>query len=179
MENGSKFINLTGIAFPVYKLGKQTPSVIDGVSFYMYNIEGIHKVFILDDKTIPYDSLAKRRLKLLSDGVKLKRINKAIFFLGDFIKLATKNDWFIDSKGKLFQYEKTTRVPLIFKKITKLIPIKTGGLIVEVSGVGTRFKTLYTTDYIPTFAGLLKISETTYILYGLYDKQYKNTTRKI
>lgn len=168
------------VNFPVYKLGSK-PYIIDNVCFYIYfkseNLVPIIK--IVDDKNIPEETLAKRRLKLLNESVDLKKINQAIFFLGDFIKLAKKHVWFIDSSGSVFEYEKNTVVPLVFKKITKLLPVKSGGLIVEVEGVPSRFKSLHIPNYYPKYAGLLEISKNSYILYGLFETQHKNTRRKV
>jgi hypothetical protein len=133
---------------------------------------------IIDDKNLPGATLALRRLNLAANGIKLKKLGRATFFLADFIKLARKTTWFIDSAGNVFQYKKDLNVKLTFKKIKQIIPISSGGAIVEVEGIPTRFKTLYMPDVENTYAGLLQHGMG-YILYGTYTEKYKDTRRMI
>jgi len=174
-----KPISLTEISFPVYKLDKLKPAEESGVVFYVKN----DSIYIVDDKSIPKETLGGRRLQLQSQNFEEKKFNiyklkQAIFFLGDFIKVAVSNQWFIDSKGNIFTYTKTKSVPLIFKRITQILPIKTGGAILEIEDMSTRYKCLYK----PTnekYAGLLQLSPREFILYGVYNELHKNTVRKI
>ena len=177
-------ISFQDIEFPIYIVGNSRPSTEDGVSYFIkyYKNEDTQEekqnISILDDTNAPYDSLAKRRLYLLGQGVRLKDLGKAIFFPGDLVKLATPTVWFIDSKGKLFQYRKVAKARLKFHKITKIIRIPTGGAILEVEGISSRFKTLYTPTPDITYAGLLHLGNSL-ILYGVYDQKYDNTWRSI
>lgn len=173
-------ILLRDIAFPVYVLTSGKPQTDDGVSFYIRQIDGQDTISVLDDKSIEGDSLALRRLSLLSmadEGlVKLSKLNKAIFFLGDFIKLATSTTWFIDSKGTVFNHKKTKMAILTSHEITKTLKI-VGGWVVEAKGVPCRFKTLYL-EPEATHAGVMLL-DSGYILYGLYDKPFKKTWRRV
>jgi len=99
---------LKDIAYPVFKLGLIKPETMDKVVFYLYQYESednetIAKLKIVDDLNIDKDSLALRRLKLKSEGANLFKINKAVYFIGDLIKIATPHTWFIDSNGKIFK----------------------------------------------------------------------------
>lgn len=138
----------------------------------------IHTFHIIDDRNIDKPTLAERRLVLMKNGAKLYNIKHAIFFIGDLIKLASVGSWFIDNNGRYFQYKKQEFAKLIFKKIVKVIPINTGGSILEVDGIPSRFKTLYAPMPHETWAGVLKLGKK-FILYGLYDQQYDNTIRKL
>jgi hypothetical protein len=176
-------VGFSDISFPVFRLGKEAPIIEEGVSFYLLgrdtkysDAEYIMK--IIDDKNRPEESFALRRLAMKNEGVNLHSLNKAIFFLSDLVKLAKGNTWFIDKNGQLFEYTKTQRVKLIFKKITKVTAIMTGGAIIEVQGIPSRFKTLYAPTHEMTHAGLLVVGNT-HILYGLYDQEYAATTRVI
>lgn len=176
-------MRLSDIQFPVFKLGADAPIIHDGISFYMRVKEHDDRApedvyLIVDDKNIPGDSLARRRLHLRKNNENLYNLNKAIFFLADMLKLTKGTTWFIDSTGYIFEYRKTKRVPLVFKKINKIIPIPTGGVIVQVDGIASRFKALFMPTIECKYAGLLKIGKG-YILYGLYDKLYDNTVRMI
>ena len=176
-------VNLADIRFPVYQLGTDKPESLDNVLFYLFianagTEDEVIKITIIDDKNVPGDSLATRRLQLATQDRKLHPLKKAVFFLPDFLKVAKKSTWFIDSNGVLFQYTKQKRVPLVFRKISKIINMSTGGSIVEVQGVPGRFKTLFTAPKTATWAGLLVMGNGT-VLYGLYDNEYRATTRQV
>lgn len=176
-------MKLSDIKFPVYKLGVAEPLFEKGVYFYLYgkntdNSDATYKLNILDDTNMPGESLAMRRLQLKKLDRPLHKLNKAIFFLGDFIKVANSSTWFIDTVGTVFQYTKSNRVKLIYREIDSIMPLKTGGAIISVKGVDARFKCLFAPTNNPTHAGLLVLKDS-YILYGLYDKYYDPSYRII
>jgi len=171
------------ITYPVFRLGTEKPSFEEGVIFYLRqykdeNNQVTNRLTIIDDTTLPEETLAKRRLYLLNKDVKLKSIGRAVFFLGDLIKLAHRNVWFIDSKGKVFQYKKATIAKLLYKKITLMHAIASGGAILEVEGINHRFKCLYTPEEDDYYAGVLKHGNT-YILYGVYKEKHKDSWRMV
>lgn len=134
--------------------------------------------YIVDDSTIAAPTLAKRRLVLLSQGIRLKPIGRAVFFLGDLIKVATSTTWFIDSAGAVFKYKKSSRAKLTFKKIKKQQNIPTGGAILELEGIPSRFKCLFAPRDHEIYAGVLQMG-LGYILYGVYDTKYDDTWRMV
>lgn len=178
-------LSLAQIAYPVFKLGANKPNTEKGVSFYYYEREDdegniLPKLFILDDKNLPQESLSLRRMQLAIQDVPLFKISRAIFFLGDLIKLAAPKVWFIDSNGKVFNYNKTTRAKLKFYKIARLLPINSGGAIVEAEGISTRFKSLYLppVELALNYVGLLHFGKSL-VLYGFYDDKYDDTWRMV
>lgn len=176
-------MKLSDISFPVYKLGKRKPMSEEGLVYYLNRMEKedgtlVYIPSIIDDLNIKEASLARRRLKLLEKGEKLFKLKYAIFFISDMLKFTKGATWFIDSKGKTFEYIKKRRVPLIFKKIKKIIPNNVGGVIIEVHDIPYRFKSLFRPSIEQKFVGLLIVSGG-YILYGFYDKLYSKTTRMI
>lgn len=171
-------IQLSNIRFPVYFIGKNKPLVVENKIFFAYTDGEKDVVQLLDDKSVAGNSLAWRRLQLKNSGVILAKLKHAVFFISDLVKLSKAGTWFIDSDGTLFEYRKTKRVPLVFKPISQVIPIKTGGSIVEVQGIGTRFKTLHAPKGTEKWVGLLLIG-TGYLLYGLYDTKQEDTVRMI
>lgn len=178
-------MNLTDITFPVYNItGFQPPETVAGISFtYTESFnedtgEAKSRVRILDDKNIAESTLGKRRLKLLMKKVTLHRLNRGIFFIGDFIKLANPRKFFIDSSGKIFQYKKETRAKLEYKDITNVIPLKAGGALLEVKGIPYRMKCLFAPKETETIAGVLKLPKA-YILYGLYTEKHEPSWRRI
>jgi hypothetical protein len=176
-------MKLNEISFPIYKLGKRKPIIEEGVTFYLNKTEKedgtlVYFPAIIDDTNIEGNSLARRRLKLLVKGEKLFKLRYAIFFISDMLKFTKGATWFIDSAGKSFEYIKTKRVPLVFKKIKEVIPIKSGGVVIEIQNIPYRFKSLFKPLLEQKYAGLLYVDQG-YILYGFYDKLYDKTTRMI
>mgnify|MGYP000476509859 CR=1 FL=1 len=175
-------MEISDIAFPVYKLGQHKPFEMDGIVFYInkYEKDGKEVTTIIDDKNVLGESLAKRRLSLLKQKVPLFKLRVSIYFLSDLIKLAkSSKQWFIDSRGRPFQYKKNRFVNLTFKKIKEVYPITTGGSIIVVDSIEQRFKTMYkvTPDY--KYAGLLELNSKSYLLYGIYLEKPNDTKRKI
>lgn len=164
------------VSWPVYKLGKVPPSKDGQVLYYSYKKEDIVHIEVLDDREIPQPTLSLRRIQLMGK-VELHKLNQAIFFLGDLVKIAKKGIWFIDSVGKVFEYTKTTRAKLVYKEITKVIR-GVGETIIEVKGSPIRFKSLYPPTAEEKYAGLL-VLKSSYILYGYYKEPLKPTSRKI
>ena len=171
------------IQFPIYHLGEEKPVVDGDKMYYQYavsSVEGddVDKTLVLDDKSQPGLTLAMRRLQLKNQGVALAKLKYAIFFIGDMLKMCKGTTWFIDTEGTVFEYRKTKKVPLVFRPIVQILPIKTGGAIVEVQGVGTRFKTLHAPKGTEKWAGVLLVG-VAYVLYGLYDEKLEDTSRMV
>jgi hypothetical protein len=173
-------MNLSEISFPVFKLRKQRPEVEDGAVYYEgVNQEGEPYQSLVDDTRLPQETLGRRRLMLALQEKPLAKLSAAIYFLGDLIKVGTAGVWFIDNSGKLFEYKKQRVAKLTFHKIERLIPISSGGLIVLVMGIPTRFKTLFNPPAFNfKYAGILELSSKAFILYGLYEEKPEDTWRK-
>jgi hypothetical protein len=175
--------NFARIQFPIYHLGEEKPLQEGDRLYYQYALHEMDgtvedKIQVLDDKSQPGHSLAMRRLQLKNQGVVLSKLKYAIFFIGDMLKMCKGTTWFIDTEGTVFEYRKTKKVPLVFRPISQILPIKTGGAVIEVQGVGTRFKTLHAPKGTEKWAGVLLVG-VAYILYGLYDEKLEDTTRMV
>lgn len=176
-------IALSNIQFPVFIIGSTEP-IIDGPVSYLLSgtdtkySDAQYKISVIDDKDVEGDTLAMRRLRLRAQGVTLKKLTKAVFFLSDFIKIAKSKIWFIDALGTIFKYVKTKTVPLMYKKVKSIHKMPQGGAIVEIEGIPSRFKTLFVPSSTLEWAGVLKDGPT-FIFYGLYDKKYKDSVRRI
>ena len=185
MESLKNTINLTEIRYPVFKLPKSASPIVEGPLTFVYSAqydeeaeEYYDNIRIVDDKRIPGDSLSRRRLILLDSGKILQKISKAIFFLGDLVKSADRNDHFIDSNGRLFQYKKTTRAKLTFHKVTNVIPIPTGGALLDIKDIPSRMKVLFAPEKQDIYAGILHMGLAN-ILYGIYEQPYKSSWRMV
>lgn len=178
-------MDLSTINWPVFKLGEHRPHCEDGVVFYSKEYVDLQTgevrqgLRVVDDKSIPGNSLGMRRLKLkFQEEVKLFPIRTAVYYLQDLIKLAKQTSWFIDSQGAVFQYRKSTRAKLTFHKIKKILPVEGMGCIIEVEGIPQRFKCLYHPKPEQAYAGVLRWG-LGYILYGFYHEQLKPSYRKV
>lgn len=177
-------MNLTQIAWPVFRLGEHKPHNVEGLVFYSKeyqdkdNKEEKLGFRIIDDKNVSGSNLGLRRLKLQQDGLKLFKIKTAIYFLQDLIKLSKQTTWWIDSQGTVFQYKKSTRAKLICKRIKKILPAQVTGCIVEIEGLSQRFKAIYHPKNGEMYVGLLQWG-LGYLLYGFYKKPFKNTYRLV
>ncbi len=176
-------MKLSDIVYPVFKLKNERPIVEDGVIFY-YREQGeegniTQHIRIVDDKNLSGSTLSRRRLQLTVSDEKLYKLHQAIFFLGDLIKVAENNPWFIDSEGKIFQYSKTEFCQVECFPVEKIIPIPSGGSIVELRGVPNRFKTLHTHTYEFKYGLVLTRKDRARILYGLCNEHQPTRRKKI
>jgi len=171
-------MQLIEIAWPVYSLGTRTP-IREGNVLLFSTVSKDNKVSleIIDDTSVPGNTLALRRLNLMGNNIKLCKIRYALFFLGDLVKIAKPNHWFIDTSGKVFQYKKDRRAKLFFKKITNITK-GIGNVFIEVQGHEARYTCLYPPEPEQKYAGLLFFNGV-YILYGFYTEQHKATYRRV
>lgn len=147
-------------------------------SFYPDTNEYKCIVRILDDKTLPDKTLSRRRLKIQETGVTMQPLSKAVFMLGDFIRLAKSHTWWIDSNGKVFNYRKTQFAKLTCHKILRVIPGKATGAVLEVEGIAQRFKSLFIPDKRQKYALVLHMGMMT-IFYGTSEEYQPPTRRKV
>lgn len=172
-------LSLKDLQFPIYLIGRDPIVEEDGLIYKeLYKINGEPDFLFIDDTSVEGDTLAKRRMQMGSKGVKLVKLNTAIFFVVDLVKY-TKGTGikFIDSLGTIFTYTKSKFYKLECRKIKNIRAIDTGGALIEVEGIHSRFKTLH----MPTsekYAGVL-VDGMSYILYGIFDTEFKATRRKV
>ncbi len=174
-------MRLSEISFPVYKLAPRLPSVVGSLVFYATRKKDSYKIEIIDDTSLE-GSFGQRRTKLLYKALegelKLFKINTAVYFLGDLIKLATPDMYFLDSAGKIFKYTKSRSVPLVYKKIVNITKV-IGASLIEVEGINSRFMCLFPPMDNQKYAAIIKESLGSYILYGFSEEWQKDTVRKI
>lgn len=95
-------MNLTDIRFPVFKLLNKPPEwkndmlVYENTYMHVDTANEYTHTKIIDAK-VPGETLSRRRLYLEGKGFPLYNLKTAAFFLHDFIKLAGKGYYFIDS----------------------------------------------------------------------------------
>ena len=174
---------LEKLTFPVFLIGKEEPIFENGISYFYYikvvkEGDDVEKMLVVDNKNVPGDTLSRRRLWMKNKGIALKKLKRAIFYFHDLVKACKGSTWFIDSKGLIFKYKKTTRLPIEYKKIKKVIHSSPGVVILEVEGVPTRFKILYAPNPTMKYAGVLRMGMG-YVLYGFFEKPLPSTWKMI
>lgn len=177
-------MNLQEISWPVFRLGERQP-LIDGDIIYYIN-ESVNtdtniiktRVRFVDDKSIDKPSVGARRLVMKKQGAPMFTITKAVYFIGDLIKLSKTTTWFIDNAGHTFQYKKAMRAKLTCHKVRQVLPAKGMGAVVELEGVPSRFKILYAPSASQGYAGILHLGLGN-IIYGFYEEPFKATTRAV
>lgn len=163
-------MNLKKVSFPVFPINKPITKIGTATVF----INNKDEYEYVDDTSQPYATLGLRRLHITH---KLMPLGQALYFFKDIIKLNL--DKFIDSKGQIFEYKRNKFVPLVFKEITKIISIRTGGVLLEIDGELPRYKLMYAPNQDEKYIGLLELSPKSYIIYGLYTEKHSNTRRKV
>lgn len=119
---------LRSIKFPVYPIPNQGKIVTENrlVKYVTkYNTE-----FIVDDLSIDNPRFLIRRIIIKDSGGKLLPLKRSILTLGNFILYSKLYKQFIDSNGKIFKYKKVKYVPISLEKITKVVPYKSGSLLI-------------------------------------------------
>jgi len=177
-------IQLQEISWPVFRLGEQEPKIEGEVIYYASNyvteddeVTAKFSFKIVDDKSVDKPTLGQRRL-VISETTKLFKINTAIYFLAELIKLAKSTTWFIDSVGKLFKLKKTTRAKLKNFKLKQVLPANGIGCVVEVEGLVTRFKSLIQPKLEEKYVVLLHFNKV-YLFYGFSETPVKETWRLV
>jgi hypothetical protein len=168
--------------WPIYQLQLEAPQSSGNILFYETAYtkgeeDVVYDRRYLDDKNEPGKTLGQRRLQLANKGYKLRQLSKAIFTIQDLLKVHKSRYWYIDTAGNLFQYDKQEYYTLTCHKIKDVIPIATGGSLVEVVGCNQRFKTLHniTTE---KYCGILH-KGMLQIFYGACEEQFNKTRRMI
>lgn len=178
-------MKLSEISFPVFRLNTQKPSVEEGVLYYMtesFNkdtAEFKSRIRIVDDTTLPFETLSRRRLQLKAAGAPVYPLKRAVFYLADLVKLSSQKHWWIDSAGKIFQYIKTGRAKLTSHKIAKILPLKGMGYVIDIEGISQRFKVLYKPAESYKYATIINGGINLRFLYGLTEEKHQDSWRVI
>lgn len=110
-------MQLTEIPYPIYKIRHYIRIYEDSNIVY---IETKNNTWILDNKNLPYKSYIQRRLNISENLYPLTRV---IFTPAQLIRDNSTNKLYITKDGKLIKYTKTIYVPLLYKRINKLIKL--------------------------------------------------------
>lgn len=161
-----RYKELEQLEFPVYRLPSDEIEIADGLVF----IEGR----LLDDRNMPGKTLGIRRLQ--TPYKKLFRLNKQVETVIGMMKQTSK--YFIDSKGRIFMYEKTVFCDLIYYKIKKVQQKEVCSLL-WLKGITSPFTILRPPEPGMLWAGILHFGGLPWKLYEYSETPLPKTVRKI
>lgn len=129
---------------------------------------------LVDDINMPGSSLGIRRVQTTYPD--LFPLKKAITALNGLLK--QKTQYFIDSNGTPFIYQKTKFMSLKYLKIEKVTQKDTASLI-TVQGVRSPFTVPRPPVYGYDWAGILHFNGLPWMLYEYSETKLKDTKRKV
>lgn len=157
--------NLSSIQFPVYLLPSSDWEVVDGLLL----MEGK----ILDDRNMLGATLGVRRLQT---EFALFPLPTLVWDIVGIIKQRT--NYFIDSAGMPFIYEKTKTVSLKYQKIVK-VERKGVASIIRLNGVKNALKVIRPPEPGMSWAGVLFLNNYPWVVYDFSEEKKKDTWRKV
>jgi len=152
------------VSFPIYPLQSDDWSFEDGLLRIGSEI--------LDDRNMPGDTLGIRRIQ--SPFKNLYPLKRQINDINGIVQNSFKT--YVDSKGRVFSYEKTVYTTLKYYKIQKVVR-KGAASVLWLHGVNFPFKIPRPPSDEMTYAGVLHLSNNPWILYE-YSETRKNPRRK-
>lgn len=156
---------ISEIKFPIYGITKKYRRLWNENNVLFIETES--GIYVIDNKNIPGKTLGTRRLRLKADKYRLKKI-----ILNAEQLLRSKYIHFIDSLGTLFEYKRTTMVPLKYHEVINST-IYENKIVLDLKGVSYRPVLRHKPDaYGIKYVGLLHTSM------GLIPYEYSTTYKK-
>ena len=160
------YSSIQAIEFPVYLLPHEDWSFSDGLMF----MEGL----VVDDRNMDGATIGVRRLQTTYPN--LWPLKRHVDTLQGVLKQSTK--CFIDTKGRPFIYEKTTKCTLAYLRIKKQ-ELRDDYCMLWLEGVSTPFSVPRPPETGMFFAGVLYFGGLPWVLYEYSETRKKKTWRKV
>lgn len=157
--------NLKEIKFPIFPLPSDNIEEMDGLVF-----EG---GFVVDDRNQEGDTLGKRRLQSPHTMLPLRRCYNEVAGL-----MRSKHKIFIDSAGRLFEYQKTKMMDVKSHKILKVLPKETY-TVVKLSNVNNPIIVGRPPSPGLEWASVLYLNRFPWLIYEFTEEREKTKKRKI
>lgn len=97
------------LKYPIYVINTKEVTRVDGL---LLDDNGL----IIDDKNVKKQTLGARRLGTSMPN-NLCKLNKSLSEFKDLLKIAKPSTVFIDFYGRVFRYEKTKSMPLVYYRV--------------------------------------------------------------
>lgn len=170
-------LNFWKIQFPIYPL-RAEPQLIDNILFTENN-KG--EYLVIDNKNMPGPSLGIRRiqhLKASRSDIVYRKLFILKYPIHDFISILRKSIFrFIDSSGKVYNYIKTTFVPLETYKIKSYQEFPEG-YVIHVSNLHCCFFSHRAPNLQEKYVQVLRMGRG-FLMYGFTTEHKKATRIKI
>lgn len=165
-------MHLKDIEFPVFAIGSYEKLWEENLILYLKS--GYDIIYKVDNKNLAGDTVGKRRLRI----PKNERYNFRGTFFTIYQMINSGKKVFIDNRGKVFRYNKSTKVDLIYREIKKIKRVEDEGYLIYANKVPVPIKVPVILFERQKYIGLLNYKGS-YILYELTDEQKADTWRKI
>jgi hypothetical protein len=153
--------NLKQVVFPVYVLPHGGWEYKDGLLF----IDGL----IVDDTKMPSDRLGIRRIQCGRSKDELFRLRKCVYDVEEFVRGKTVKH-LIDSRGVVYEYEKTISIPLICHQVLR-VERKEVASLVWLKGVNHPFTIKRPPIVDVAWARVLYLNNVPWLLYDYVAEQ--------
>lgn len=160
--------SLKRIKFPIYPIDIDEVSLQDGILFYKGDK-------VLDDTNMKGETLGARRLQSPFND-RLYPLRKGIANIVGLSK--NKYKYYIDSEGKLFEYEKTVFCQIKYLRIVKVERKGTASLL-YVDGIPRPFTIPRPPEQGMHWAIVLHLKGLPWMLYGYSGTKEPDSIRKI
>ena len=172
-------VMLNEILFPIYKLGSYVEIKKNPIG-PIYIITK-YKRYILDDISIPEETLARRRLIIGSQKLKvpLYKFRGTLFFLRDMLK-EKSNTLFIDSTGKMLRYQKgSKRFKVVCEQVNTREKCPEGNLLVGICNFPGLVRVPYNSYNLTAKYASILYSDNGPMLYDLVEEYHEPYKRGI
>ena len=160
--------NLSKIAFPIYLLDSDDYSIVDSLVF----IEGK----VVDDRNMPGETLGIRRLQTSMQN--LYPLNKSIANIAGLLK-RPGNKHYIDTKGRIFTYEKTLYAKIVSKRIKKVVVKEKLGAVIHIESIPETFPVARPPEQDLVWASIIYIGNFPWLVYEFSAEKQKDRRLKI
>jgi len=160
------FNSYRNITFPVYRLPNDNWDYIDGLLFLDNKV--------LDDRNMPGKTLGVRRIQSPQKNHFPLKIMLTNFV--QVIKYGQGN--YIDSNGRIFFYEKSKFLPLIYNRINR-VEKKTTASLLWVKDINFPFTIPQPPEELTTYAGVLYYKNLPWLLYDYSITKLKPKRKKV
>lgn len=173
-------ITLAKIKWPVYPISPNA-EFLDYNGLKLARNSGDAEFKVLDAPSIEADTLGMRRLLYASapsiENYSLYKLSVPIYRYADIFMFIDRYDTYIDSKGVVFKYTRSTYVPLKYHKIKGFTELDVGALV-HIPFIHTPFYINRPPSIDDQYAGILHIGRG-YVLHSIEKEKLKDTRRMI
>lgn len=162
------FNNLKNVAFPVFGLATDEFVYRDGLLMHEHTLK------VLDDKNQPGDTLGLRRLQ---SPHKLYKLSRSFPDFGALL-FNDRKPFYIDNRGRAFEYQKTFYTKIKYLKILKILKKDIASVLV-LEGVHSPLVVQRPPPLGADYAGVLFLRHLPWDVVHYAENKLPNMTKKV